>query len=67
MGKFQRSRGSESAWADRFYLQLPVLREIARLEDEVRKRLKFFKIEQIVGQNCVKWKDTEKPLILKVL
>ena len=66
MGKFAHSRGSEEAWARRFYLQLSALREIARLEDEVRKRLKTFKIDQIVGPTCVVWKDTEKPLILKV-
>lgn len=67
MGKFLCSRGTEEAWAKRFYLQLSTLRDIARLEDEVRKRLKAFKIEQIVGQNSVKWKDTEKPLILKLV
>lgn len=67
MGKFLRSRGTEEVWAKRFYLQRATLKDIARLEDEVRKRLKAFKIEQIVGHNCVKWKDTEKPLILKLV
>lgn len=67
MGKFLNSHESEKKWADRFSLQLSGLREIAKLEDEVRKRLKAFKIEQIVGHNCVKWKETEKPLILKIV
>lgn len=66
IGQFDRSRGTAEAWARRYYVELKGLRELSKLELEIKNRLKNFHIEQISGPNRVNWNDMEKPLILKV-
>ncbi|XP_039282200.1 ATP-dependent RNA helicase TDRD9 isoform X2 [Nilaparvata lugens] len=44
-GKFNISNGeSESMWAKRYFIQIPVIREVARLVEDVTDRLKRFNV-----------------------
>lgn len=57
-------RESMAAWGRRHYLQYRVLEEINHLIVDIKHRLENFKI---FDGGHIKWNETEKPLVLKVV
>uniref|UniRef100_A0A1B6GC48 Probable ATP-dependent RNA helicase spindle-E n=1 Tax=Cuerna arida TaxID=1464854 RepID=A0A1B6GC48_9HEMI len=68
IGKFNRSKASEDAWARKYMLQIKHLREVAKQEEDIKKRLKSFNIGSVRSASVKGlWMPTEKPIILKIV
>ncbi|XP_076166049.1 tudor domain containing 9 protein spindle E isoform X1 [Ptiloglossa arizonensis] len=57
---------AEKKWAMRNFVQIRVLREVKALVLELTRRLEKLGIQENVGVNKVVWKETERPVILKM-
>lgn len=58
--------GTEEQWGRRYMVEIKHLREVAKQEDDIKKRLKHFNIELFRENDKSLWLEEEKPLILKV-
>uniref|UniRef100_A0A1B6DS36 Probable ATP-dependent RNA helicase spindle-E n=1 Tax=Clastoptera arizonana TaxID=38151 RepID=A0A1B6DS36_9HEMI len=65
-GKFESSKNREKEFGLRYYIEIKALKELSKLEIDIKSRLKDFLIEAFPSSEKRAWSDKEKPLILKI-
>lgn len=66
-GKFNLSAGeAETSWAQRYFIQLLAMREVARLAEEVTMRLRDFNVVETRPPSSEKW-NRMKPYLQRII